>query len=126
MQYALLIYHQPDAMDHLAPDELAAARQEYYALRLDPACVGGAQLAPVTAATTLRESAGRPLITDGPFADTKEIFGGYYIVEAADLDAATALAERIPVTRFGGAVEIRPLVAAPADTPEAAAAESGV
>jgi hypothetical protein len=125
MQYALLIYHRPDAMDHLAPDELDAARQEYYALRLDPACVDGAQLAPVTAATTLRESAGRPLITDGPFADTKEILGGYYVVEAADLDAATALAERIPVTRFGGAIEIRPIVGAPA-TAEAAAAESGV
>ena len=126
MRYALLVYHQPGAMDHLAPEELLAAREEFYGLSSDPACLDGAQLQPISSATTLRESGGRPLITDGPFADTKEILGGFYIVEAADLDAATALAERIPVTRFGGAVEIRPLVAAPATAPEAAAAESAI
>ena len=114
MRYALLVYHQPGAMDHLGPEQLEAASREFYALRADPACLDGAQLAPVQTATTLRESGGRPLVTDGPFADTKEILGGFYIVEAPDLDAATALAEMIPITRYGGAVEIRPLAVVPA------------
>jgi hypothetical protein len=120
MRYALLVYHQPGAMDHLSPEEREATSREFYALRSDPACLDGAQLAPITAASTLRESAGRPLVTDGPFADTKEILGGFYIVEAADLDAATALAEQIPITRFGGAIEIRPLVPVPSPVESAA------
>jgi hypothetical protein len=53
---------------------------------------------------------GQSLITDGPFADTKEVFGGFYLLEAADLDAALGFAERIPATRLGGCVEVRPLV----------------
>ena len=114
MRYALLVYSQPGAMDHLGPEQLEAASREFYAVRADPACLDGAQLAPVETATTLRETGGRPLVTDGPFADTKEILGGFYIVEAPDLDAATALAEMIPITRYGGAVEIRPLAVVPA------------
>jgi hypothetical protein len=51
------------------------------------------------------------LVTDGPFADTKEIFAGFYLLEADDLDAATEVAARIPAARMGGAVEIRPVVA---------------
>lgn len=51
------------------------------------------------------------LITDGPFADTKEIFGGFYLLEAGNLDQATEIAARIPAARLGGAVEIRPVVA---------------
>jgi hypothetical protein len=50
------------------------------------------------------------LITDGPFADTKEVFGGYYLLDADDVDAALEVAERIPAARFGGAVEVRPVV----------------
>jgi hypothetical protein len=50
------------------------------------------------------------MITDGPFADTKEVFGGFYLVEAPDLDSALELAARIPAVRLGGSVEIRPLV----------------
>ena len=113
MRYALLIYSAPGSMDHLSEDELAEVSKEFWALRDDPAFIDGAQLQPVTTATTVRERDGRTLITDGPFADTKEVFGGYYVVDVPDLDAATALAERIPITRFGGAVEIRPAVGAP-------------
>jgi hypothetical protein len=51
------------------------------------------------------------LVTDGPFADTKEIFAGFYLLEADDLDAATEIAARIPAARLGGSVEIRPVVA---------------
>lgn len=113
MQYAMLIYHEPDLFDRLPADEVARASDEYYALRDDPAYRGGGHLQPIGSATTLRERAGRALVTDGPFADTKEVLGGYYVIEAADLDAATAFAERIPMIRQGGAVEIRPLVPEP-------------
>jgi len=55
------------------------------------------------------------LITDGPFADTKEVLGGYYVVEAADLDEALEFVQRIPTVRLGGAVEVRPLVDIPTE-----------
>ena len=113
MRYALLIYAAPGAMDHLTADEYGEVSKEFWAVRSDPACVDGAQLALVETATTVRERDGRSLITDGPFADTKEVLGGYYVVDVPDLDAATAIAERIPVTRLGGAVEIRPVVGGP-------------
>ena len=56
---------------------------------------------------------GEALVADGPFADTKEAFGGYYVLDAADLDGAIEIATRIPAARLGGAVEIRPLVEYP-------------
>jgi hypothetical protein len=56
---------------------------------------------------------GECLITDGPFADTKEVFGGYYILEVEDIDAALEIAARIPALRLGGAVELRPIIARP-------------
>ncbi len=75
-----------------------------------PGVTGGAQLQPPTTATTVRVEDGKTLTTDGPFAETKEVLGGYYLVEADDLDAAIELAARIPAARMGGAVEVRPLV----------------
>jgi hypothetical protein len=56
---------------------------------------------------------GETLITDGPFADTKEVFGGYYVLEADDLDAALEIAARLPAARLGGSVEVRPMVELP-------------
>jgi hypothetical protein len=64
----------------------------------------------VTAATTVRVSDGRTLTTDGPFAETKEALGGFYLFEAPNLDDAIDVAARIPAARLGGAVEVRPLV----------------
>ena len=58
----------------------------------------------------MRVQDGKALTTDGPFAETKEALGGYYLLEADDLDAAIELAARIPAARLGGAVEVRPLV----------------
>ena len=72
--------------------------------------LGGAALQPVTTATTIRLADGRPLVTDGPFADTKEIFGGYYVYEADNLDQATEMAARIPALRLGGTIEVRPIM----------------
>jgi len=110
MQYALLIYTKPGTMESLSPTEREALSLEYYALRDEPGIVGGAGLQPVTTATTIRLADGNPLVTDGPFADTKEVFGGYYVYEADNLDQATEMAARIPALRLGGSIEIRPIM----------------
>jgi hypothetical protein len=111
MQYALLIYYKPGADDALGPGEAEANHREYLDLKKLPGIVGGAALHPVETATTVRVQEGQMLVTDGPFADTKEIFGGFYLLEADDLDAATEMAARIPAARLGGAIEIRPVIA---------------
>ena len=75
--------------------------------------VTGAKLESTAAATTLRGSRnGRPVITDGPFAETKEQLGGYHLLECKDLNEALAIAGRIPTLRVGGTIEVRPLEAA--------------
>ena len=110
MQYALLIYHLPGVNETLGADEAEAVHREYMALKEVPGVVGGAALYPVEAATTVRVVDDAVLVTDGPFADTKEYFAGFYLLEADDLDAATEIAARIPAARLGGSVEIRPVV----------------
>ncbi|MFZ0089353.1 MAG: YciI family protein [Solirubrobacteraceae bacterium] len=110
MKYALLIYTHPGSFDGLDDAQREAVSQEYYAIRDAPGFIDGAQLAPVETATTVRVSNGDALTTDGPFAETKEVFGGYYAFECDNLDAAIALAARVPAARMGGSVEVRPLV----------------
>ena len=110
MQYALLIYTKPGTVESLSPAEREALSAEYFALRDEPGILGGAGLQPVTTATTIRLADGKPLVTDGPFADTKEVFGGLYLVEADDLDQAIEMATRLPALRIGGAVEVRPVM----------------
>ena len=80
------------------------------ALSQAPGVTDGAQLQDPGTATTVRVEDGETLITDGPFVETKEVLGGYYLFEADDLDAAIELAARIPAARMGGAIEVRPLV----------------
>lgn len=116
MKYAMLIYTKPGSHEALGEDEGKAVSAEYYGLRDDPRCVGGAHLQPVDTATTVRFGGTENLIIDGPFADTKEVFGGYYVVDASDLDDALEFAQRIPAIRLGGSVELRPLVEAPVET----------
>ena len=113
MQYLLQIFASPpdDTWNALAPEEQEAIMGEYYAIRDTPGIVAGAQLQPIETATTVRVADGRTLTTDGPFMESREVLGGYYVYEADDLDAAIALAARIPAARFGGAIEVRPLVA---------------
>ncbi len=113
MQYALLIYQSPSAYTGLTDEQRQAITAEYMAIRRDARVVGGAQLKPIETATTVRVVDGEDLITDGPFADTKEVFGGYYVLEADNVDAALEIAHRIPALRLGGAVEIRPMVEIP-------------
>ena len=110
MQYALMIYAPPGLAEDLSGAELEAVVAEYAALLADPRCVGGTRLQPGETATSVRVVAGRTLLSDGPFADTKEVLGGVCVMEAADLDEALELAARIPAARMGGAVEVRPVM----------------
>ncbi len=110
MKYAMLIYPKPGSHEELGEEQAEALTAEYWALRDDPRCVGGAHLQPGDTATTVRNGGSENLFTDGPYADTKEVLGGYYVFEASDLDAALEFAQRIPAVRLGGAVEVRPLV----------------
>ena len=110
MKYALLIYEHPGSLDGVGEDERGAILQEYMQISEDPTTVGGAQLQPAETATTVRIPNGKVLTTDGPFAETKEVFGGFFMVEADDLDGALEIAARIPAARMGGSVEVRALV----------------
>ena len=110
MQYAVLIYDKPGTYESLSPTELERVMAEYGPITADPVVRGGAQLQPVHTATTVRVSDGGSLVTDGPFAATKEVFGGFYLIDVADLDEALAFAARIPSARLGGSVEVRPIV----------------
>jgi hypothetical protein len=109
MHYALLIYERPANYEGLGDDERRAMTAEYMAVGDDPRVVGSAHLQPTSMATSVRVSDGDTLVTDGPFADTKDVFGGYYVIEADDLDAAIALAAQVPAARMGGCVEVRPV-----------------
>jgi hypothetical protein len=112
MQYMLLIHSgdAPEKWDSLSEDEQKAIMGEYLAISQSPGVTGGDQLQPAETATTVRVDDGRTLTTDGPFAETKEALGGYYLLDADDLDAAIEVASRIPAARLGGAVEVRPVV----------------
>jgi hypothetical protein len=111
MQYAMMIYAEPGYAEALPDAEREAVLAEFAALLDDDRCVTAAQLQPAETATCVRVAGGRTLMTDGPFADTKEVLGGLVLVEAANLDDVLELAARVPVMRFGGTVEVRPVVA---------------
>jgi hypothetical protein len=113
MKYALLIYQQESVLgpDHSSPalNEIVAKHMAF-SRELGPARIGGSGLRPTASATTVRREAGVKSIHDGPFAETREQLGGFYLIEAANLDAAIAIAERVPLAS-DGAIEIRPMLA---------------
>jgi hypothetical protein len=113
MKYATLIYSKPGSFEALPEAEQQAVLGEYFALREDSRCLDGAGLQGTETATTVRVQDGQTLTTDGPFADTKEVFGGYYVFDVPDLDEALELAARIPAARLGGSVEVRPVMERP-------------
>jgi hypothetical protein len=112
VRYLLQIYSDSAIAEfgRLSADEQEAILDEFRAIGESPGVIGGDQLQPVETATTVRVEGGQMLLTDGPFLDAKEHLGGYFLVEADDLDAALELAARVPAARMGGAVEVRPLV----------------
>ncbi len=113
MQYLLLIYEAESEWNAISEAGKQKIYQEYGALTQDLKkngnYIGGHQLQPVSTATTVREPNGKKSVIDGPFAETKEQLGGFYMVEAKDLDEALAIAARIPSARTGS-IEVRPLV----------------
>ena len=110
MKYMLLIYADNSCWESLSGADKKAIMREYLAIGEAPRVQSDHQLQPAATATTVRVDDGRTLMTDGPFVEIKEELGGYYVVEAEDLDAAIELAARIPAARRGGAVEVRPVV----------------
>lgn len=115
MKYMCLIYGAPDQGPQ-TDEEMAASMPEWFAftqmVEAAGQFVGGEALQGVDTATTVRVRDGQTLTTDGPFAETKEHLGGYYLLECADLDEAIARAAQIPAARYGS-IEVRPLMELP-------------
>jgi hypothetical protein len=116
MRYAILIYDAESATPSAAPpppEVQAQVMDEYNAytqmLKDRGVYLGGEALHPVTTATTIRIKDGERLTTDGPFAETKEALGGFYLVEARDLDDALELGAQCPGAKYGS-IEVRPVV----------------
>jgi hypothetical protein len=116
MKYLLLIYENEASFAGLSEPEQGKVFQEYmdYTARIRRSghYVSGEALQPVATATTVRSKDGKTLTTDGPFAETREQLGGFYMVEAKDLDEAIALAAQIPAARTGS-IEVRPIMPTP-------------
>ena len=113
MRYALLIYANEQDWASQSEEQAQTQFQDYMAFTKDIVDRGimrsGEALQPTTTATTVRVRNGETLSTDGPFAETKEQLGGFYVVEAKDLDEAIEIAVRIPDVR-GGSIEVRPIM----------------
>jgi hypothetical protein len=116
-KYLLLIHGVDEQWEAMTPEQEAAHHAAHARFRdaAGPRVVGGEQLEPASTATTLRsDGADGVVTTDGPFLETKEVLGGFYLLEAADLDEASRLAALLPEVRAGhSGVEIRPVVEHP-------------
>ena len=112
MKYLCLIYDDETRWDRMSKEEATAAYGKYYTftegIRASGQYVNGNPLKPTSTATTVRVRNGSVGTTDGPYAETKEQLGGYYLVEARDLNEAIQLAARIPGAQFGS-IEVRPV-----------------
>ena len=116
MKYLCLLYREEAAVEKMSQEDIGAMRSEYRALTEDLKAsgkyLGGNALQRSNTATTVRVREGRMSSTDGPFAETKDQLGGYYLIEARDLNDAMQVASRIPAAREGG-VEVRPIMEMP-------------
>jgi hypothetical protein len=112
MKYLCLIYDEEKKLHAMTKSEGDTLMQEYFAftkaIQQSGNLLGGNDLQPVQTATTVRVRGGKVSTTDGPFAETKEQLGGYYLIEATDLNDAIQIAARIPSAKLG-AVEVRPV-----------------
>ena len=112
MQYLLLIYGEERAAENMPREQMTEVINAYMAysqaMRDAKVWVASNRLRPTTAATTVRTTDGQTKVLDGPFAETKEQLGGYYLIDVPDLDAALSWAGRCPAARYGS-VEVRPI-----------------
>ncbi len=112
MQYMLLCCFDESSWEKLSDPHKEAIMRDYGAvIQSLVSSGGGGRLHPTAAATTVRMKNGKMVLTDGPFAETKEQFGGYHVIECKDLDEAISIAGRIPTLPVGGAIEVRPVAA---------------
>jgi hypothetical protein len=122
VEYMLLIYNDEQAWSRLSDEERRPIIREYYALTTElrdhGRYVSGAPLQPTAAASTVRVRDDEQLVTDGPFAETKEQLGGYFLIEADSDEEARAWAAKIPAARYGS-IEVRPVLPVPAEAPAA-------
>ena len=113
MQYLLLIYEDEKLSNGMNEADMGQLMADYNAFTKEIKDSGahraGEALTPTNTATTVRVREGKTLTTDGPFAETREQLGGFYLVEAKDLDEATAIAAKIPTAKTGS-IEVRPIV----------------
>jgi len=113
MKYILLVHHNEEVLSSLSKTDLQQMREESVRLANEINVTGNyldaAPLQPVSTAVSLRVREGRRLVIDGPFAETREQLGGYFFIDACDLDQALDIAARIPGARIG-TVEIRPVL----------------
>ena len=113
MQYLLMCCFDEKRWEEIPEPQRDKIMNAYQELEQDLIKSGhyraGAKLSPTSATTTVRLKNGRPAVTDGPFAETKEQIGGYHLVECRDLDEAIAIAMRIPTLPAGGSIEVRPV-----------------
>ena len=113
MKYLLTIYSDESRYGSMTPEQSAQLMADYGAFGREAQAagvlLGGEGLQPTSTATTVRVRDGETLFTDGPFAETREQLGGFYLVETKDLDEAITIAGRIPAARFG-CVEVRPIM----------------
>ena len=113
MKYILLVHHNEEVLGSLSQTDLQQMREESVRLANDIHLSGhyldAAPLQPVSTAVSVRVREGKRLVTDGPFAETREQLGGYFFIDAGDLDQALDIAARIPAARIG-TVEIRPVM----------------
>lgn len=113
MKYLLMIYEEEKVWNALSEAERGTMYSEYYKfteeIKKEGKYLGGNPLKPTSTATTVRVRNGKQLLTDGPFAETKEQLGGYYLIEATDLDDALKIAGRIPGASLGS-IEVRPVL----------------
>jgi hypothetical protein len=120
MKYMLLIYHDEQAWNGHTETERQQIYLEYrqliQKLQSDGKYLAGDQLQPATTASTVRVRDAKQMVTDGPFAETREQIGGFFMIDANDLKEANSIAAQIPSARMG-AVEVRPVVEAAAATP---------
>jgi hypothetical protein len=110
MQYVLLIYDDPAVWAKVPPEDYSKLYEEYGAIAQMSSTKGGAQLQPLDTARSVRVNGAKPIVTDGPFAETKEVLGGFYLIDVGSQAEAEEIAARIPSARMGGTVEVRPVV----------------
>ena len=113
MKYMLLIYGDENTLSESDREHCyQESVQLVHEIKSNGQFLGASPLHPTSTATSVKVRDGKSLVTDGPFAETKEQLGGYYLVDAADLDDAIGIAQRIPAARWG-TVEVRPVVELP-------------